>query len=66
MKNMKNMKIVLDKFCFQQFDNNENKIFIDYEMKAFAENINEYYLNTQDCLKDGYAPFCKHIFIKND
>lgn len=62
---MKNIKIVLDPFCYRQFDKTRSKIFIDYEMKAFSEKINNYYLNTPDCLKDGYAPFCKHIFIEN-
>ncbi len=62
---MKNIKIVLDPFCYKQFDKTKSSLFINYDMKAFAEKINEYYLNTSNCLKDGYAPFCKHIFIKN-
>ena len=28
------------------------------------EKLNEIYLKNPD-LKDGYAPFCKHIFVKN-
>ena len=30
--------------------------------------VNEYYLQTKDKggLVDGYAPFCKHLFMKND
>jgi hypothetical protein len=62
---MKNIKIVLDPFCYRQFDKTKSNIFINYDMKAFADKINDYYLNTPNCLKDGYAPFCKHIFIKN-
>lgn len=62
---MKNIKIVLDPFCYRQFDKTKSSLFINYDMIAFAEKINEYYLNTPNCLKDGYAPFCKHIFIKN-
>ena len=29
--------------------------------------MNEFYLNAKDNggLKDGYAPFCKHLFIEN-
>ena len=62
---MKNIKIVLDPFCYRQFDKTKSNIFVNYDMKAFAEKIDEYYLNSPNCLKDGYAPFCKHIFIKN-
>ena len=62
---MKNIKIVLDPFCYRQFDKTKSSLFINYDMIAFAEKINEYYLNTPNCLKDGYAPFCKHIFINN-
>jgi hypothetical protein len=34
-------------------------------MTEFAEKINNFYLENENCLKDGYAPFCKHIFIEN-
>ena len=35
-------------------------------MQAFADKINEHYLKTQGGgLCDGYAPFCKHIFVEN-
>ena len=33
-------------------------------MKEFTKIVNKQYDETN--LKDGYAPFCKHIFIKND
>jgi len=33
-------------------------------MEEFARIVNERYL--EENLKDGYAPFCKHLFIEND
>lgn len=59
-------KIVLDPFCFKQFDKSKTNLFINYNMEDFTEKINSYYIENKDkCLKDGYAPFCKHIFIEN-
>ena len=33
----------------------------------FTNRINDFYLSVKDQggLKDGYAPFCKHLFIEN-
>jgi hypothetical protein len=61
--NMK--KIVLDPFCYRQWDKTKTTNVINYNQEKFAERINQYYLDTPKCLKDGYAPFCKHIFIEN-
>lgn len=62
-------KIVMDRFCFRQFEKTGNNIFIDYDIKAFTDRINDLYIealhNNIEILKDGYAPFCKHIFIEN-
>lgn len=58
-------KIVMDPFCFRQFD---EKAFsrINYDMQEFANKINEFYLqNKETHLKEGYAPFCKHLFVEN-
>ncbi len=63
---MKAVKVVLDPFCFKQFDPAAGSLFINFEKKAFAERVNEFYLNAKEGdLKDGYAPFCKHLFIPN-
>ena len=34
---------------------------------AFLDRVNEFYDQVKDCggVKDGYAPFCKHLFIEN-
>jgi hypothetical protein len=58
-------KIVLDPFCYRQFDKNKTNLFINYDMSDFADKINSFYLENPNSLKDGYAPFCKHIFIEN-
>jgi hypothetical protein len=59
-------KIVMDPFCFKQFDKAKTNLFIDYDMYEFADKVNQYYLeNKETSLKDGYAPFCKHIFMEN-
>jgi Protein of unknown function (DUF3228) len=63
----KSLKIVLDPFCHKQFDPAAGSLFINFDKEAFAERVNEFYLNVKDQggLKDGYAPFCKHLFIEN-
>lgn len=44
-----------------------DKAFIDYDRNKFVSKINELYLNKNNNIKliDGYAPFCKHLFIPN-
>lgn len=63
----KNLKIVLDPFCFRQFDPSAGGMFINFDKQEFTERVNEYYLKVKDQggLKDGYAPFCKHLFMEN-
>ncbi|KAF0682825.1 Aste57867_25124 [Aphanomyces stellatus] len=58
---------LLDSFCLRQFD--DQKTFsgtkIDYDPKAFQDKINAYYESGEYDLVDGYAPFCKHLFVPN-
>lgn len=62
----KNVKIVLDPFCMRQFDKTKTNFFINYDPDGFESIVNSHYIENKDkCLKDGYAPFCKHIFIEN-
>ena len=63
----KAVKFVLDDFCMRQFDKAKAGLsLIDYDKAAFAAKIQESYDNTPDMvLHDGYAPFCKHIFVPN-
>ena len=61
-------KIVMDPFCFKQFDSAKiGSVMINMDKEEFAARINEFYLQVKDegGLKDGYAPFCKHLFIEN-
>lgn len=59
-------KILLDPFCFKQFEKTAGSYFIDLDKAEFAAKVNEFYVTSdKSCLKDGYAPFCKHLFIPN-
>jgi hypothetical protein len=60
-------KIVLDPFCFKQFDPAAGSLYVNFDKVQFTEKINEFYHDVKDQggLKDGYAPFCKHLFIEN-
>ena len=60
-------KIVMDPFCFKQFDLQAGSLFINFDRQALTERINEHYHDVKDQggLKDGYAPFCKHLFLEN-
>ena len=49
---------VLDKFCLRQFESK-----IDYQPQDFESKVNE--LASLKDLVDGYAPFCKHVFVPN-
>jgi len=65
---MQARKIVMDPFCLKQFDPSKvGAILINFDVAAFTERINELYLQVkeQGGLKEGYAPFCKHLFVEN-
>ncbi len=52
----------IDPFCFKQFK--EGAVgFIDYDQMKFEEVANSLYQDAK--IVDGYAPFCKHIFVEN-
>jgi Protein of unknown function (DUF3228) len=62
-------KIVVDPFCFRQFVETEaSKAYggsvFDITIAEFEEIVNARY--AADQLQDGYAPFCKHVFLVND
>eukprot|EP00527_Entomoneis_sp_CCMP2396_P001610 CAMPEP_0198144734 /NCGR_PEP_ID=MMETSP1443-20131203/18208_1 /TAXON_ID=186043 /ORGANISM="Entomoneis sp., Strain CCMP2396" /LENGTH=216 /DNA_ID=CAMNT_0043808189 /DNA_START=206 /DNA_END=856 /DNA_ORIENTATION=- len=63
-------QIVMDPFCFRQFSEHESSktykgtVFSDITIAQMEDAVNEYYDESK--LKDGYAPFCKHLFLKND
>jgi len=55
--------LVIDPFCYKQFDPSSGSIQIPYDMQAFEQEINKIY--SAEKLSDGYAPFCKHLFVLN-
>eukprot|EP01017_Pseudomicrothorax_dubius_P010221 TRINITY_DN1361_c0_g1_i1.p1 TRINITY_DN1361_c0_g1~~TRINITY_DN1361_c0_g1_i1.p1 ORF type:complete len:195 (-),score=58.66 TRINITY_DN1361_c0_g1_i1:62-646(-) len=60
----KAFKIVIDPFAYRQFEKKEGaQNVIEYGLEEFQERINQLYDPSQ--LADGYAPFCKHLFVKN-
>ena len=61
------MKFLLDDFCLRQFDKEKAGLsFINMDKDVLVAEIQKAY-DTDDEVKlvDGYAPFCKHIFVKN-
>mmetsp|Transcript_7826 Transcript_7826/g.14101 ORF Transcript_7826/g.14101 Transcript_7826/m.14101 type:complete len:245 (-) Transcript_7826:226-960(-) len=61
--------LLIDPFCYRQFSENEashtygGSVFSN-SMESFTEVVNQRY--DESNLKEGYAPFCKHIFLLND
>lgn len=61
---MKHLKLVIDPFCLRQFDKTlSTSTYIASTPEAMSEVINKLYDSSK--LVDGYAPFCKHLFIDN-
>ena len=59
-------QFVLDPFALRQWDDPAyTGTKIDYEKAAFQAKINEFYESGKYPLVDGYAPFCKHLFVPN-
>mmetsp|Transcript_14704 Transcript_14704/g.21708 ORF Transcript_14704/g.21708 Transcript_14704/m.21708 type:complete len:247 (-) Transcript_14704:40-780(-) len=61
--------LVVDPFCFRQFAESEKSkayggTIFSVPIAEFEDIVNERY--EANLLKDGYAPFCKHLFVKND
>jgi hypothetical protein len=62
-------QLVVDPFCFRQFAEMESSkgysgTVFNISIQQFEEIVNSRFDPTN--LQDGYAPFCKHIFLKND
>lgn len=61
--------MVVDPFCFRQFS--EHEASKSYGGTVFSNSVAEFeeVVNArfdESNLKDGYAPFCKHVFVVND
>ena len=74
---MSSKNFVVDEFCFRQFSEHEEAsksyggtVFTQHTVKQFEDIVNEkFHEGGGDdllSLKDGYAPFCKHLFLPND
>ena len=69
---MSNYDLVVDPFCFRQFAESEKSkdyggtVFEGISIAKFEEIVNARYAGDSSLLQDGYAPFCKHLFIEND
>ena len=63
----KQLKFVLDDFCARQFCKEKAGLsFINYDKAEFTAKVQESYDSDANIvLHDGYAPFCKHIFVPN-
>jgi len=56
----------VDSFAIRQFQQGyKGGTFIPMAVSSFEEQINKLYQSGQYELKDGYAPFCKHLFVPN-
>lgn len=56
-------RIVVDPFCYKQFDGTKGAILIPFDLQQFESRLNQFY--SPELLKPGYAEFCKHLFIDN-
>lgn len=60
------IKIRLDEFAFRQFDDPTYLgTQVPTDKDAFMKHLREVLKSDKPALADGYAPFCKHIFVKN-
>lgn len=61
--------LVVDPFCFRQFSEKKSSegyvgAVFNVSIEKFEQIVNSRYDASH--LKDGYAPFCKHLFLIND
>ena len=67
---MSSKSLVVDPFCFRQFAEHESQsksylgTVFSISVSDFEAVVNERY--DESLLQEGYAPFCKHLFVKND
>ncbi len=60
----KTKELILDQFSFRSFDKTRTNNYINMGKEEFLKNVNELY-KSETMLVDGYAPFCKHLFVPN-
>ncbi|KAF0852626.1 conserved mitochondrial DUF3228 domain-containing protein [Andalucia godoyi] len=57
--------VFLDPFCLRQFEGSFQGTRIQCIPEDFIQHINQFIAQNPNCFEEGYAPFCKHIFIPN-
>ena len=65
--------IVMDPFCLRSFSSSQSSsTYINSSADDFVQRVNAHYQQQRSsgveegqALKEGYAPFCKHIFMPN-
>ena len=62
--------LVVDPFCFRQFSEHPQSqpyggTIFSLSIAEFEDIVNARYRENPE-LKEGYAPFCKHLFVRND
>ena len=56
----------LDDFAMRQWDDpNYGGTKIDFDKAAFVARVHDAHKSGEAPLVDGYAPFCKHVFVRN-
>lgn len=63
----KSPQLFMDAFCLRQWDPNYTgtRMPPSVDPKEFEARVNEYLDAGKATFVDGYAPFCKHLFIPN-
>lgn len=64
MPNLSGDTFFLDSFCFRQFDGGR-AAQLDVDKEEFVRRVHGLYKKENLRLNDGYAPFCKHLFLRN-
>ena len=54
--------LILDQFAFRSFDKTRTSNYINMDKQEFLNKVNDLYKSESQWV-DGYAPFCKHLFI---
>ena len=56
--------LILDQSAYRSFDKSRNSNYINMDKDEFTRKVNELY-KSESMLVEGYAPFCKHLFVDN-
>ncbi|KAK1444384.1 hypothetical protein BgAZ_102900 [Babesia gibsoni] len=54
----------MDPYCYKQFED-KRQTYIPCSKETFLDELRKRMQRNEARLEDGYAPFCKHIFVEN-